>query len=95
MLTFRACRHPSRDFAKNVVGLAEWTDRLKDIQSAEQWVEDFMHQHCMMQVLVNLDEANKQSKSLQVLFESKDRLSEQNKLIQESKPNPNQHDYQA
>jgi hypothetical protein len=42
-----------------------------------------------------LAEANKQSKSLQDFVESKDRLSEQNKLIQELKPNPNQHDYQA
>ncbi|EAW23426.1 uncharacterized protein NFIA_021340 [Aspergillus fischeri NRRL 181] len=95
MLTFRACRHPSRDFAKNIVGLAEWTDRLQDIKSAEQQVNELVRHNHMTQVLVNLDEANKQSKSLQVLFENRDRLSEQNKLIQEFKPNPNQHDYQA
>jgi hypothetical protein len=46
ILTFRSHRHRSRNFARNAMGLAEWTDRLRDIQSAEQQVEkSVQHDH--------------------------------------------------
>lgn len=90
MLTFRSCHHRTRDFARNTVGLAEWEDRLQGIQSAEKHVEKFVHHDHMTQVLVNLNEIMKQSENNGAacnkhrdFVEKQDRLSKQNKLIQD------------
>ncbi|OKL58612.1 hypothetical protein UA08_06176 [Talaromyces atroroseus] len=106
MLTFQTCNHRIRDFAKNAVGLSQWDEKIRAIISAEKRVDNFLNYDHKTNVLANLLDIkkvceNKLDSVIKVLnqhheFMLEESLSnERNALIQDFKPNPNQHNYQA
>ncbi|CAI7577619.1 unnamed protein product [Penicillium bialowiezense] len=101
--TFGACHHKFREIANNTVGLTEWNNMIEEMKSSEQRIDKFVHHEHMTQVLVGLHEVKKQSESnanslIAAWKEQQNSIEEKrqlNKVIQDFKPNPSQHDYKA